>query len=336
MNNLIKSIIIKGYRNREDLVLRLSRNINYKSGIIYKIERCKVKFNYVINVRTYGNQFQESQSIEQNLHYNEINGNNRITENQYARQYLQNSIYFNNTIVQPRKCEVVVTDEQAEQLLNRDWSTIDTAEIVSALRTLSYNITNKSDHDFNKIKYERILNALKENIDNLKDNLLEEVLINLLPFRKHLQNTKEFKVLMKSLDKYCEKQYIQWPIDKMFLIADSFYCLGFYTNSDYIWKLLRKMNSKLNKLTPKNLIQLMFLVNIKRKSALNMYEVEVILEQHLNDLSINELGIIAMGFFKSKTKIRNSALLKVIINRLICEINEVDNVSLAALLKLIR
>lgn len=335
MNNLIKSIIIKGYRNREDLVLRLSRNINYKSGIIYKIERCKVKFNYVINVRTYGNQFQESQSIEQNLYYNDVNRNNRITENQYARQYLQNCIYFNNTIVQPRKCEVVVTDEQAEQLLNRDWSTIDTVEIVSALRTLSYNIKNKSD-DFDKIKYKLILNALEENIDNLKDNLLEEVLLSLLSFKKHLSDTEEFKVLMKSLDKYCEKRYKQWPIDKMFLIADSFYCLDFYIHSDYIWKLLRKMNFKLNKLTPKNLIQLMFFVNIKRKSALNMYEVEVILEQHLNDLSINELAIVAMGFFKSKTKIRNSALLKIIINRLICDINEVDNISLAALLKLIR
>ncbi|XP_046816800.1 uncharacterized protein LOC124423282 [Vespa crabro] len=337
MNNLIKAIIKKEYRNSGHLVLRLSRNINYKSELINNMIRCTTKFNYVINVRTI-NQFnnEERQSIEQNLYYNDVNKNNRITENQYARQYLQNSIYFNKTIVPERKCEVIVTDEQAEQLLNKDWSTVNIVELVSDLRILSHNIINKTDHDYNEIRYERILNALKKNINNLTDNLLEEVLINLLPFHKYLKNTKDFKVLIESLDKYCEKQYKHWPIDKMFLIADTFYCLDMCKYSNFIWKLLRKMNSKLNKLTSKNLVQLMFFVNIKRKTPLNMYEVEVILEEHLNDFSINELGIIAMGFFKSKTKIRNATFLKAIINRLICEINKVDNISLAALLKLIR
>nr|XP_050850124.1 FAST kinase domain-containing protein 5, mitochondrial isoform X1 [Vespula vulgaris] len=339
MNNLIKSIIKKECRNRADLVLRLSRNINYKSGVINKMVKSKEKFNYVINVRTYGNQFinERKRCNDQNLYiYDDVNSDGRITENQYARQYLQHSIHFNETIVPQRKVEVIVTDEEAEKLLNRNWSTVDTVEVVSAFRILSYNIINKSDDDVNEIRYKCILNALKENINNLTDNLLQEVLFNLLPFQKYLQDTKSFKDLIKLLDRHCEKQYKQWSINKMFLIADTFYCLDVYKNSNFIWKLLRKMNSKLNKLTPKNLVQLMFFVNINRKTPLNMYEVEVILEEHLNDLSINELGIIAMGFFKSKTKIKNPKLIKAIINRLICEINKADDITISALLKLIR
>ncbi|KAI4502387.1 hypothetical protein M0802_002299 [Mischocyttarus mexicanus] len=342
MNNIIKSVVQTWCQNRGNLFLRLTRdisntcNVNYKSDKINQFLRHKEKFNYFINIRTYSNEFIHAESIDQKLSDNDDDKMTYGSENQYARNYLQSSYHYKNTIVPERKWEIIVTDEEAKQLLNKDWSTATVTEIVLALRTLSYHIVNKSDHDIDQLpRYDHILNALTANIDNLTLDLLEKVLISLLSFPEHLKKTKEFNNLWKSLDNYCQKQYTNWPIDKMFLIADSFLCLH-YKNSDYIWKFLRKMNSKLNKLTAKNVVQLMFIVNIIRQTPLNMYEVECILEQHLDDLTINELGLIAMGFFKSNTKIRDSKLLKAITLRLANDLKSVDNVSLSALFKLIR
>ncbi|XP_014615468.1 PREDICTED: uncharacterized protein LOC106793218 [Polistes canadensis] len=344
MNNIIKSVIRTGYKNHGNIFLRLTCdtknicNVNYKPDKIDNLLRPKEKVNYFVIIRTYSNQFSdaETKSTEEELYDDYEDENSLLTENQYARKYFQNSFHYNKTIVPQRKLEVIITDEEAEKILNKDWSTATIMEAISALKTLSHYIAKKNDLDVDQLpKYKLILNALNENVNNLTFDLLEEILINLLPFTKHLRKTKEFNNLMTSLDNYCVKEYTKWPIDKMFLIADAFYCL-YYINSNFIWKLLRKMNTKLNKLTTKNIIQLMFLVNIKRNSPLNMYEVESILEKHLDDFTINELGLVAMGFFKSKSKIRDSMLLKTITNRLAHDIKIVDNISLAALLKLIR
>ncbi|XP_015178803.1 PREDICTED: uncharacterized protein LOC107067647 [Polistes dominula] len=345
MINITRSIIGTGYKNHRNLFLRLTRdtknicNVNYKPNKMNKLLlRPREKFNYYVINRTYSNQLSNInvQSTKQELH-DDYKDENVLTENQYARNYFLNSVHYNKTTVPQRKLEVIISDAEAEELLNKDWSTATINDLVSALKRLSHHIENQSDHDVmhQLPKYNLILHALKKNSNHLTYDLLEEILISLIPFQKHLGRTKEFKDLMASLDNYCAKQYINWPIESMFLISDAFYCLYYY-NSNFVWKFMRKMNSKLNKLTTNNLVQLMFLVNIRRDNPLNMYEVESVLDQHLDDLTINELGLIAMGFFKSKSKIRDSALLKQMTDRLARDINIVDKISLTSLLKLIR
>lgn len=56
----------------------------------------------------------------------------------------------------------------------------------------------------------------------------------------------------------------------------------------------------------------------------------------MNDLSINELAVATLGFFKTGTKIRNIIFLDEIMKKTIAEIDIVDSVSIGAIFKLIR
>ncbi|KAK2581967.1 hypothetical protein KPH14_002407 [Odynerus spinipes] len=294
----------------------------------------KETFNRIINIRSYEYQpnHENIQSLEQMSHDDKMKKHINL-ENQFARKLFQSSIYYAKTVVSPNRFKVMVTDEEALKILDTDWSKAECHELISAFRKLSYNVSSDTCR-IDETKYNNIFITLNNKIPYFDNDMLEEILKCLIPFSERFE--QNLKRTFKLLDIQCERLCLKWSIEKLLLISDIFYCLGIHKDSDFIWKVMRRMNSKLNKLTAKNLIQLLFLVNVTRKSELNMYEVEVRLEQHLDDLSIDELGIAAMGFFKSMTKIRSSIFLRAIISRLICELDKVDTISLAALIKLIR
>ncbi|EFN63850.1 FAST kinase domain-containing protein 5 [Camponotus floridanus] len=255
------------------------------------------------------------------------------TENEYAHSFFLNSVNYSMTVMKPIRTYSHVTNEEALGLLKQNWSLMTSEEILSAIKKLSYNICCNKDDCISPIKYINAFNTL--DIEKLNDNDLMAIMRYLVPFQSFL-NHGFYNSFCERLDKECVKRFVQLNINEMLLLCDVMYQIMRYKKSEYIWYCMRKLGNKPQKLTSKQLVQVLFFLNLCRKTPINMYELEYQLERCINELSINELAIAALGFFKTGTRIRNIIFLEEIMKKTIAELDAIDSVSIGGITKLIR
>jgi len=79
----------------------------------------------------------------------------------------------------------------------------------------------------------------------------------------------------------------------------------------------------------------MFLVKTYKKwhQAVNLLDVESVLMFYIYDLSVEEVGILAIAFFKTFTVVKNINLVELMYNKLETRIDDVDPLTLTAFLK---
>lgn len=255
-------------------------------------------------------------------------------ENEHAHSFFLNSINYSMTVMKPIMTHAYVSNEEALGLLQQDWSLMTSEEITSAIKKLSYNIChNKKNDRISPLKYINAFSALC--LDKLNDNDLMVIMRHLVPFHIFLSHNFYYS-FCERVDKECVKRFLQLKINEMLLLCDVIYQIMRNNKSEYIWYSMRKLGNKPNKLTSKQLVQVLFFLNLCRKTPINMYELEYHLERYICELSINELAIAALGFFKTGTRIRNTIFLEVIMKKTIAEIDVIDSVSIGAIIKLIR
>ncbi|XP_012530877.1 uncharacterized protein LOC105833583 [Monomorium pharaonis] len=265
-----------------------------------------------------------------------------VPENTYAHNFFLNSLKYANTVMQPGTTYACVTNEEALNILEQDWSSITSTETVSAVKKLSYNI-NQNNEKIEPLKYMKAFNTL--NLQKLTDNDVMTVMRHLVPFSTYMTQCDFYNNLCERIDRECMIRFLHLPIEKMLYLCDVMYQITpkhgsgayFYKfYSQYVWYSIRHLGNKPHKLSPEQLVQVLFFLNVYRKPPINMYELEFRLEQCIDDLSIKELAIAALGFFKTRTKIRNKVFLNNIIHKTIAEIDTVDTVSIGGIIKLIR
>ncbi|CAL7937076.1 unnamed protein product [Xylocopa violacea] len=145
--------------------------------------------------------------------------------------------------------------------------------------------------------------------------------------------TKIYKTFVKALDKECVRRFFTSNIQKLLLISDAFSQLQEH-DSTFLWRAIRKLGSKCYKLSGKELVQLLFLC--QRKNTLNMFDIEHHLENCLNELTADEVGIIARGFFLNKRDIKNKRLMPIIMTKVGKSAKIIESFNIASVFKLIR
>jgi len=260
----------------------------------------------------------------------------RIPENTYAHNLFLNSMKYANTVMRPSTTHAHVTNKEALEILKQNWNSMTGAEMVSNIKKLSYNICH--NEKLEPLTYSKVFNTL--NMQKLTDDELMTIMRHLVPFSNHLEMHTFYKNLCVQIDRECIMRFSRQPTEKMLYLCDIIYQMTpkIYNQyySQYIWYSIRNLGKKPHKLSPQQLIQILFFLNIYRKPPINMYELEYRLEQCIDELSINEIAIAALGFFKTSTKIRNEDFLNRIIQRTIAEIDMVHTVSIAGIVKLVR
>ncbi|XP_068158918.1 FAST kinase domain-containing protein 5, mitochondrial [Drosophila tropicalis] len=142
--------------------------------------------------------------------------------------------------------------------------------------------------------------------------------------------------LWNTLDIECCRRIERWPTNQLLLVSDAWYQLGLARIGEYVWQALRKLGRKVRKLPPEQLVQSMFLCNLLRRPVFEMFDFEMNLARCVNDMTLQELGVMAMGFFKTQTPIRNPELLAQLYTRLEAELDTVEDITLVAMLKVLR
>ncbi|KAM8720716.1 hypothetical protein ACLKA7_006712 [Drosophila subpalustris] len=142
--------------------------------------------------------------------------------------------------------------------------------------------------------------------------------------------------LWNTLDIECCRRIDRWSSAQLLLVSDAWYQLGLARIGEFVWLALRKIGRKIRKLPPEQLVQSMFLCNLLRRPVFEMFDFEWNLANCVQEMTLQELGVMAMGFFKTQTPIRNPELLQHIYTRLEAQLDSVEDITLVALLKVLR
>ncbi|XP_022210516.2 FAST kinase domain-containing protein 5, mitochondrial [Drosophila obscura] len=148
--------------------------------------------------------------------------------------------------------------------------------------------------------------------------------------------TRNYMELWNTLDIECCRRIERWPTGQLLLVSDAWYQLGLARIGEYVWLALKKLGRKLRKLPPEQLVQSMFLCNLLRRPIFEMFDFEMNLARCIDQMTLQELGVMAMGFFKTQTQIRNPELLNQLFARLTRELDTVEDITLVSLLKVLR
>lgn len=255
-------------------------------------------------------------------------------ENKYAYDIIRNK-GFTPDIEKIPEC-TTLDKKRFHELLEQDWSKKAPAEILEIFPKLGAYCKNNnmciSDTIFD------------DYIDNLTDSLskaTDEELVSLFyAFNQWPETpsirTRNYIEVWVALDETCHSRVNNWSYDKMLSFISLFYMLNVNKMSDASKKILVKLASKAKKLTPEQLVTTLFFIGVQRKAPHDMYNLEEHLENNFTQFSVDDLAIMSMGFFKSKTPIRSNNLVMNIIETVTDNSKIIHEVSLAALLKVIR
>lgn len=315
------------------MTLRLCNKLNCISMInhtwalkVYPrfIEKCK----YLISFRTYKmvtvTDIAQSDSTKENTH---------IPEHKIIRSILQESTYYDKTIFPSIKTAAIVSSEDIDYLYSVNWFHESPNNVINAIKKLTYSYLSGTHLEIPL--YDSILTACTKCLPEFQDQQIKILLQCSIALQEMIMKTMCYKKFIKTLNTECIKRFYGKNIEEILLIIDAFYQLD-PSNSDFLWRAVRKLATKVYKLSAKSLVQLFFVLPVVNKSSLNMYELEYRVQECMCDLTGDELGIIARGFFRKKRKIQNRLLMPQIITKAIKQIDIIDDTSLASIMKLIR
>lgn len=255
-------------------------------------------------------------------------------ENTHAYNILESKGYAASIKTLPKRG--TTTKDEFDKLLQRDWSKQRPNELFQTFSILGDYCSEHKICVSNKI-FDNFIDNLTDNIKQASNEELKNLfyILNKWP-EPESARTRNYIEVWVALDDECLNRMKYMSFDEMLSFTALFYMLNVIRKSEFCNKVIQKLASKAKQLTPGQLVQAFFYIGICRRSPFDMHNLEVILEEKLSQFTIEEISIISMGFFKSKTPIRSLDLVNKIIDLVIQHSKSINEVSLAALLKIIR
>lgn len=254
------------------------------------------------------------------------------TENNHAYTIMQSLSPYKHTLSMIQQFDNIIEREEFDKVLNKHWRSESATNIVNAFKHLCYyaNIHNipLSDNCFNNL-----VDGLMDKCQDLSDQELSEILLCIKNYpAPDSMTSHNFHDIWSALDDMCCKRIVSWQKEKVLLFTDHWYLLGLLKYCDYAILAIKRLSRKAERLTPSELVQTLFYVNVCRKQW-SMFEFECNLEKCISNLTSDELAIVSMSFFKTKTVIKGTFLLAQMLEKILEETSTVNEITLCAILK---
>ncbi|KOB73408.1 FAST kinase domain-containing protein 5 [Operophtera brumata] len=255
-------------------------------------------------------------------------------ENSYAYNIMRNKGYAMD--IETAKETTSLNKESLHKLLEENWSNKQPSQIFEAYTKLSV-YCSENNLCISNTMFDNFIDDLTDVINKATDTELVSIFyaLNMWPETESIR-TRNLIEVWAALDEACLERVNKWSPDETLSYIALFYMLNVSKVSDFCRKGLIKLAAKAKGLTRKQLVQTMFFVGIQRKSPHDVHNLEVHLSNNFTQFSVDELAIMSMGFFKSRTPIRSVELVKNIMLKIMENPKDIHEVSLAALLKVIR
>lgn len=260
------------------------------------------------------------------------------TENAHAHSILEsnpNYIVFRSSTFDDNKFPLTV-DLNADYFAEQNWPAQSPAEILKSFHSL-IAYCKHTDTCISNGKFDSFINAFTEKCFEFNDNQLSEALQCLIRLPEcPSSSTRNFVECWNSLDDNCVERLKNWQTDHILYVCDLWYQLKLAKLNTYNWHAIRKLGRKLQQLSPQQLVQSMFYCNLLREPMVEIFDFEHNLAKHIGRLSLDEIGVMCMGFFKTQTSIKSSDLVSTIIERLCTELGTVSNITCVNVMKTLR
>ncbi|KAG5883757.1 hypothetical protein JTB14_023178 [Gonioctena quinquepunctata] len=229
----------------------------------------------------------------------------------------------------------VTTLEEFNETLSRDWKGCSASEIVNAF-TNTKNFCKSKNIALSDNRFDNLVDGLINNCEQLND----EELVNLLYCISEFPSCESYEAhnfhdIWSCLDDICCWKVTNWNIDKCLVIANAWYKMKLGRICDFIFILIDRLTKKADGLTKEELVNIFFLFNVCRRRAVD-FQYEFALERHIEDMSANEMAVVAMGYFKTKTKIKLLPVIEAMVKEVTANSENIHEIALTAILKVLR
>uniref|UniRef100_A0A8D8ARI9 FAST kinase domain-containing protein 5 n=1 Tax=Culex pipiens TaxID=7175 RepID=A0A8D8ARI9_CULPI len=149
-------------------------------------------------------------------------------------------------------------------------------------------------------------------------------------------DTRNYARIWNAVDAVCLRRVPEWDTDRLLFMADQWYPLRLAKVGRFVGKAVWKISGKMRKLNKDQLVKTVFYINLTRVPVENMVDIEINLKKNFYNFGIDDLSVLCMGFFKTMTPVRSVELIERIYQLTIHHAGDVQDISLAAILKLLR
>lgn len=257
-------------------------------------------------------------------------------ENNHAHEILASQDGKYNIFMEPTSSPVQTTNE--EELLGLLKTLEVTPEAVINDFRFVASYCNNTGTCISEDRFDKFVDNFTFISHKFSDSQVIEAfeLLTLIPPTKSVRS-KNFIELWSALDATCVDKADEWDVNTQLKVADAWYTLNLAKHSEFVWLIMKKAGRRIRKLTPSQLVHVMFFCNVTRKPVLGeMIDFEMNLKQIADQLTIDEIGVMSMGFFKTKTPLRDVRFIEYLYKRTIQEIDSVEDITLVSLLKILR
>lgn len=255
-------------------------------------------------------------------------------ENNYAYSVMQSKGY--SSPISLTKVTSSLTKDQFDNLIKKDWLKADPTETFEVFALLG-EYCSENNIQISDRMFDNFIDCLTDYIRLASDKELESLFFSLAKWPEPDSiRTRNFIEVWAALDDECLKRLQSWTFDQQLYFISLFFMLNTTRLCDFTHKSIIKLASKARQLTPGQLVQTFFYIGVQRKQPFDMHNLELHLESIFSEFSIDDLAIMSMGFFKSKTPIRSMVLIEKIADKVMEHSRDIHEVSLAAILKIIR
>lgn len=254
------------------------------------------------------------------------------TENVYAHKVLEDRGLYDLT--KPYKQSVSLNFENlAEKISSPSFQFTNTTNLLNDYYDLIF-YSEKEVCDIAEDRFDHFVDVFSTNCYNFNDNELEIALrtLAILPQNRAVYS-KNFAEMWTALDTVCSMRLPKWDIERILRVSDHWNGLNLGKTSSFVWESFRRVGRKVKRLTPQQLVQSMFYCNLVRKPLVEMIQYELNLIGCIDQLTIEELGVMCMGFFKTQTTIHEDNLVFKLYDRLIEKIDSVEDITLVNIIK---
>ncbi|KAK3876256.1 hypothetical protein Pcinc_018943 [Petrolisthes cinctipes] len=260
------------------------------------------------------------------------------SENEHAHAILRSLPAYHATTVTRGDTVNSGYHHQTHHFTDIEWNNCSAEEVANTFISMSQQCRHRP-MDLEDSQYSGLCSVLAQSLRLLTDNQLISVLsaLSLWP-PTSATTTPNFVALWNSLDHTCTERIRKWDIARMFLVADHWFALRLSRISTYNIQMTKILGRQVTSMGPAQLVQFLFYANLSRK--LEPFIIKRDIEKRLIDvlehLSVEELGVISMGFFKTQTFLKSEKLIENIIKKTRESLEFVSDASLCAILKLLR
>ncbi|KAF8797002.1 Gamma-glutamylaminecyclotransferase like protein [Argiope bruennichi] len=187
-------------------------------------------------------------------------------------------------------------------------------------------------------KFTQLIRDLVYKLPAISDEQLIQIIHYLCLWKPSPKSySPNFKMLWNALDFECVQRINNWNLDRKLLVADYWFYLKLNRISQYNRTLISDLLRNLKLLSNSQVVQLMFCINLQRKvSQDQMGYIEEKLASVLKLITVEEIGIVCLGFFKTENKITDFNTIRLIIDRFNKALAEVNKVTVVAILKFLK